>query len=153
MLDLLAESLHLAVLVAATAGWLLLFAVAARALTAPPTTTTPTPEGPPMARRKASDYRREATHEPFDLELDTTDENGEPVVVEFADPSRLPTDTAFDLATLTDPREVLERLLGPHFDKFWAEWRFRPLNETNELVADVMEHYGADLGKPAKSRR
>ena len=89
--------------------------------------------------------------EPFELELDAVDEDGEHKVVVFADPNKLPTGTAFDLAEDEDPKSILEKLLGPFFREFWAEWQFRPIDETNELIEDAMDHYGAGRVKPARA--
>lgn len=100
-----------------------------------------------MTVRKSDFYKREARKEPFQVELD----NGE--VVTFKNPNRLPTHSAFDLATTTDPHEVCQILLGDDFEPFWAEWRDRPMDETDALIDDVMDHYGAGRGKQRNSQR
>lgn len=92
-----------------------------------------------MVRRKSSGYHREATKEPFELEL----ENG--TVVTFKNPNTLPTENAFDLARETDPERSLRVLLGDDdWAKFWDEYRHRPVSETNALTEDVMAFYGAN---------
>ena len=106
-----------------------------------------------MTRRKSSDYAKEVTGEAFELELEAKDEDGNPQVVVFADPNKLPTGTAFDLAEDEDPKSILQKLLGPFFKEFWAEWQFRPIDETNALIEDAMDHYGAGRVKSVRPRR
>lgn len=126
--------------------------------------TLPTKNGgAAVARRKSSEYRREATAEPFELELDGRNEDGSPVVIVFGDPNDMENETAFDLAIEENPRESLRKMLlrktveGREDDwqwrAFWAEWRTRKVGELNDLLADVMSHYGADRGKLARSSR
>lgn len=91
-----------------------------------------------MARRKSSEYRTQATKEPFEVEL----EDG--TVVTLADPNRLGAASAFELANERDPKRVLELLLGEDFPAFWAEFASRPTQEVNELIDDSMSHYGAN---------
>lgn len=101
-----------------------------------------------MTIRKSSEYRREATkREPFELEL----EDGG--LVAFKDPNALDTKSAFDLAETDNPREICQILLGDDYQSFWAEWRKRPVEETNALIGDAMEHYGVEPGKQDGSRR
>ena len=112
-----------------------------------------------MARYTSSQYRTEQPAlDPFELEL--TDDPTLPVgpdhaprVVTFHNPNDMEAGTAFDLATNDDPRQAFEAMLGDDFAPFWQEWRRRPVRELNKLLADVMAHYGADQGKPARSSR
>jgi hypothetical protein len=107
-----------------------------------------------MARRKSSEYRSEATSEPFELVLESTNEDGSERVITFLDPQELDGESAFDLAIETDPKVVLRTLLSEDdWASFWAEWRTRKVREINDLQTDVMEHYAAPVGKRAGSRR
>lgn len=91
--------------------------------------------------RKSSSFRKEATRTPYELEL----EDGTTVV--FGDPNRLTTKSAFELAKEEDPEKILRLLLGKDFDALWAEFSERPVDETNALIEDAMEFYGASPGK------
>lgn len=121
-----------------------------------------------MVRRKSNSYRSEATKDLFELELtpvlgDNPDEGVTPLptVVVFRSPQDLESETAFDMATMEDPREALQLLLADPEDPddmsaweaFWAEWAHKPMRDTNELLNDVMQHYSATPGKPYRSRR
>jgi len=95
--------------------------------------------------RKSSDFRREATKLPYQLEL----ENGETVT--FQDPNRLTTRSAFELAAERDPEKVLRTLLGKDFTTFWAEFGERPAEETNAVIEDATSYYGVNPGKLGNS--
>jgi hypothetical protein len=94
-----------------------------------------------VAIRKSSEYRRESKRELFQIELD----NG--TLVTFADPNRLDTEAAYRLADSASPKANLQALLGDEFDVFWNEYRHHPVEECEAVVEDVLEHYGADVGK------
>lgn len=92
--------------------------------------------------------------------MDQTNDDGSEIVVTFGDPNVMECETAFDLAEEQYPREQLRRMLGNpdgtdngQWDLFWREWRSRQVGDLNELLDDVMKHYGADRGKPARSSR
>lgn len=100
----------------------------------------------PVARRKSSDFRREATRDLFELELDSGD------VVTFSDPNRLPSQDAFTLYRESDPERQLRALLNDDdWGKFWDEYRERPVDETNALSESVQSHYGANRGERRSS--
>lgn len=90
--------------------------------------------------RKSSEFRKEATKFPYELEL----EDGSTVT--FQDPNRLSTKSAFELSE-ANPKDALKLLLGKDFAKFWEEFSERPAEETNAVLEDVMEWYGAEMGK------
>lgn len=98
-----------------------------------------------MPRKSRRDFTRETKRPPYELDLD----DGE--FVTFMDPNKLPTDSAFDLAREADPEIALRKLLSEEdFAVWWAEWRKVPIDETNALLDDVLEHYGANRGKPLR---
>ena len=100
-------------------------------------------------RRTRRDYVREAKEQPFELEL--SDPVGDKTFVVFRNPNRLPTESAFDLARETDAELPLRALLSDEdYAAWWAEWRHAPVDETNELLEDEMEHYGTSRGKPRR---
>lgn len=95
-------------------------------------------------RRSSRNYKKESTRDPFELELDDPVEGG-PTFVTFLDPNKLDTESSFDMARMNDAEDMLRKLLsGDDFAAFWAEWRKRPIDETNDLIEDVLKHYGAD---------
>ena len=106
-------------------------------------------------RKTRRDFHREATHEPYELELDTTHgEDGQPVVVTFINPNRMEAQNSFRYARMTDPEEQLKMMLGPDFAEFWAEWRAAPVDELLDLINDVNTYYnGVDVGKSVNSTR
>jgi len=98
-------------------------------------------------RKSRRDYVREAKVPPFQLDLDNPVEGGATYVT-FKNPNRLETESAFDLARETDPEMQFRALLSDEdYAAFWAEWRSAPVDETNALLEDVLEHYGASRGK------
>jgi hypothetical protein len=105
-------------------------------------------------RRTSRSFRKEATRDPFELELEPPEVAGpddETPFVTFRDPGKLPAESAFDMARMNDPEVMLRKLLSEDdFATFWAEWRTRPVDELNDLIDDVMEHYGAERGKPRR---
>jgi hypothetical protein len=107
-----------------------------------------------MAVRKSSEYRRVATKEPFDLELDGRHEDGSPILVRFIDPQDHTNEDAFQLARKTDAEDQVRSMLSDDdWLLFWAEWRTRTTGELNDLLEDVMEYYGANRGERRSSRR
>lgn len=99
-----------------------------------------------MARRKSSDFRQQATKEPYELEL----ESGETVV--FLDPNQMETESSFDLSREDDPERALRLMIKEgDWGKFWAEYRTRPQGETNATLEDAMEYYGANRAKRRSS--
>lgn len=105
-----------------------------------------------MARKSRRDFKREAVRDPYELDLENSNGNGE--YVTFKDPNRLSTEDAFELNREDDPQKILQLLLGKDFDPFWDEWRSAPVDECNALIDDVLEHYGiGDRGKPRKLPR
>lgn len=87
-----------------------------------------------MTRYNRNDFLLKDKRDPFELEL----ESGE--VVEFIDPNRLPAEDSFALETASS-QESLNMLLGDSFDKFWAEWKSRPIGELNLLTNAVVAHF------------
>lgn len=87
------------------------------------------------ARRKFSEYRKEAKPEPFVL----VDDNGEDIVLEPPD-----TEKMMDLAEIpsTQPRRILSQLCGEQFDRVWELVRHEPISTLNELVTDITDHFG-----------
>lgn len=127
---------------------------------AAPRHRSPTRQETHSVRRKSSSYKYEATREPFELELDARDDDGQPRVVVFTDPNSLETEGAFDLAMQENPKRSLQTMLdnadgsdSGQWALFWPEWRTKPVGALNELLSDVMEHYGADQGKLRRSSR
>lgn len=90
-----------------------------------------------MAAYKSSQFRKEATRAKFEVEL----EDG--TVVTFRDVNKLPTASAFDIATMP-PKDIFKTLLGDDFDPFWAEFGDRPQDETMAVLEAAMTHYGAN---------
>jgi hypothetical protein len=104
-------------------------------------------------RRTSSSFRKEATREPFDLVLDEAERlpDGEYPVVTFLDPNRIESESSFDMARMNDAELMLRNLLSEDdFATFWSVWRKKPIEEMNGLIEDVMEHYGAERGKPRR---
>lgn len=98
-------------------------------------------------RRSSRHYKKEATRDPFELELENPVEGG-PEYVTFIDPGRIDTESSFDLARMGDSEMMLRKMLSDEdFPAFWAEWRKKPIDETNELIEDVLKHYGVDPKK------
>jgi hypothetical protein len=98
-------------------------------------------------RKSRRDFKKESTRPVYELDLENPPEGG-PEFVTFKDPNRLETDSAFEMARETDPEVVLRKLLSEQdYVLWWAEWRKAPINETNELLEDIQEHYGAAPGK------
>jgi hypothetical protein len=95
------------------------------------------------------DYKRETTRPPFQLELDNP--VGEKTFVTFKDPNKIDTHSAFSLSRTPDPDVLARALLSDEdFHLWWAEWADAPVDETNALLEDVQEYYGANPGKPAR---
>lgn len=100
-------------------------------------------------RKSRRDYVKEATAAPFELEL--SEPFGDKTYVVFKNPNRLETESAFDLARETDAELQLRALLSDEdYSAWWAEWRTAPVDETNALLEDVLDHYGANRGKPRR---
>lgn len=100
-------------------------------------------------RKSRRDYKQETAKRPFELDLE--EPVGEKTFVTFKDPNTIPTRSAFSLARVADPEVLARALLSEEdFDLWWAEWSDAPANATNALLEDVLEHYGADPGKPAR---
>lgn len=91
-------------------------------------------------RRKRKDFTVTTKKSPFELELDNTNGDG-PKYVTFADPNKIGTKDALQMSRDSDPEKVLRTLLGEDFDAFWGEWSAAPIDETNKLIEEVMEHY------------
>lgn len=106
-----------------------------------------------MAVRKSSEYRRVATKEPFDLELDGRHGDGSPIVVRFIDPQTHKNSDAFEMARVTDPEEQVRSFLSEDdWLLFWAEWADRTTGDLNMLIEDVQEYYGMNRGERRGSR-
>lgn len=104
-----------------------------------------------MSNRKSRrDYAREAKVPPFELELESS-VDGDTAFVTFKNPNRLESESAFELNRETDPEMQIRALLSEDdYAAWWAEWRTAPVEETNALLEDVLEHYGASRGKPRR---
>jgi hypothetical protein len=69
----------------------------------------------------------------------------------FKNIHRLPSESAFDLNRETDPEVIFRALLSEEdYAAWWAEWKSVPVEETNALLKDIQEHYGAEPGKPRR---
>lgn|SRR5690606_22345473 len=100
-------------------------------------------------RKSRRDFITEASsrRSPYELELEHPTPDGKNYVT-FRDPNRLPTQHAFRLAKIEDPVEVIKVLLSDEdYAAFWDEWKDVPVDETGEMLQDVMNYYGADKGK------
>jgi hypothetical protein len=100
-----------------------------------------------VPRKSRRDFVNESRKSPYELALERPP-NGRPNFVTFLDPNKLETGSAFDLSRETDPEIVIRKLLSEEdFAAWWDEWKTVPVDETNALLDDVMEHYGADRKK------
>lgn len=98
-------------------------------------------------RKSRRDYKKEASREVFELDLDDPVEGG-PTFVTFKDPNRLESESAFDIARMNDAELSIRSLLSEDdYPPFWAEWRKAPIEELNALLEDVQQHYGSDPKK------
>jgi len=96
-------------------------------------------------RRTRKDFVSQARRTPFELELENPPE-GHPGFVTFKDPNKLGTEEAIELQ-YGDLQDQMRILLGEDFDVFWSEWSTVPVEETNKLSQEVLDHYGAAPGK------
>lgn len=89
-----------------------------------------------MTRTKSSTYRREATRDLFELELD----NG--AVVVFQDPNKLPTGSVWELNRNETLEGWYQTLLSEaDYKQWWDEYEHRPQEETVALQVDVMTFF------------
>lgn len=100
-------------------------------------------------RKSRRDYKMEASAEKFEVSLEPGDD-GEERYVTFKNPWRLKTDEGLSFMQL-GLEDQLSLALGEDFPKFWAEWSDVPLEETQELIADVTRFYGSGAGKSKRS--
>lgn len=104
-------------------------------------------------RKSRRNYAQESRRTPFELTLDSVEvePGAEAAFVTFKDPNKLETADAFALARSSDPEQQIRLLLSVEdFDRFWSEWATAPIDETNALLEDVLDHYGANRGKPGR---
>jgi hypothetical protein len=101
-------------------------------------------------RKSRRNFKKETTRSPYELEIEDAPE-GHPGFITFKDPKALETKSAFDLARTGDPEEQIRLLLSEEdFDVWWAEWGTARIDETNALVEDVLDYYGANAGKRSR---
>jgi len=94
-------------------------------------------------RKTRRDFVRDNAARPYELELENPVDGG-PAYVTFKNPHRLESQTAFELNRETDPELQIRALLSEEdFAAWWAEWRTAPVEETNALLEDITDHYGA----------
>jgi hypothetical protein len=100
-----------------------------------------------MVRKSRRDFAKESGKKPYELALDNPVE-GQPDFITFKNPNRLDTESAFELNRETDAEMQLRALLSEDdWAAFWAEWRTAPVEETNDLLDEVLAHYGVNRGK------
>lgn len=93
------------------------------------------------------DFVRENQKEPYKLKLENPPEGHVGYVV-FQNANRLSTGTSFALAGESDPEVILRTMLSEEdYDLWFEEWREVPIEETNGLLEDVQDYYGANRGK------
>lgn len=100
----------------------------------------------PETRKKWSQYRKEAKRGPFVIELD---EGEEDIVIPEPD-----TETLMDLSELpqNEIRKMVRLLCRDQFDRVYELVRHEPVEVMNELLSDMLKHFGYEADVPGGSR-
>lgn len=96
-------------------------------------------------RKKWDQYQKEAKHGPFVIELDDADD----IVINEPDSEIL-----MDLAEIPqhEVRRILRTLTQGEYDRVYELIRHAPVETLNELLKDIMDHFGYDVQLPGGSR-